>query len=162
MRVLLLLVGLAHGADPRLAPTLQDLDASLDRATRLLARAAEAEDTLATAQLAWVDDRCPEGACPRVRVVDLVGDQLEAGRSLRADLQGARAELDRTRRMVAFAPLRSLLDPGRQARLDALLREVERRGRAYAARVAWTRAFVQPWATRAGVSQAVCPPEAQP
>ncbi len=108
MRLLLwLAVGLA--SEPMLAPTLQDLDASMLRVARLMERAAEHEDDLAAAQALWVDDRCSEQQCTAARVADLVRQQREAGSRLRQDVQGARAELVRADRMVVFPPLHPAL-----------------------------------------------------
>ncbi len=161
MRLLLwLAVGLA--SEPMLAPTLQDLDASMLRVARLMERAAEHEDDLAAAQALWVDDRCSEQQCTAARVADLVRQQREAGSRLRQDVQGARAELVRADRMVVFPPLHPLVDSDRKARLDALRTETDRRSRSYTARAAWARALVEPLAVQQGLAPEICPPEDAP
>ncbi len=159
---LMLLLALGLASEPMLAPTLQDLDASLLRVARLMQRAGEHEDDLAAVQALWVDDGCTERKCTAARVADLVQQQREAGSRLRQDVQGARAELVRADRMVVFPPLLPLVDSDRKAQLDALRIETDRRSRSYAARAAWARVLVEPVAVQQGLAPEICPPDEAP
>lgn len=139
-----------------LAPTLPDLDASLDQSERLLDEVGEAEHRLAAAQAAWLEAGCERAACARPVAIDVAAGARGAGQALRDRLQSARAELVRAERIAAFAPLRPLVDPARLTRLDALRDRVDRALRAYLARSAWAAAWIEPALRRLGVGPAPC------
>ncbi len=140
-----------------LAPTLRDLDASLDRADLLAERARAAEIDLAGAQAAWIEDGCDVG-CPRSRAVPLVARSRQAGAELRATLQSARAEIERALGMASFATLRPLVDPRRASRVGDLRSRIDRASRAYLARAAWAERWIEPEARRLGLPSPECPP----
>lgn len=144
-----------------LAPTLRDLDASLDRSEHLADRARAAEIDLAGAQAAWIEGGCDTG-CPRSLAVTLVARSREAGAELRAALQSARAELHRGSGMASFATLRPLVDPRRATRVSELSTRIERASRAYLARVAWAERWMEPEARRLGLPCPTCPPPEGP
>lgn len=157
---MLTLLGLLVCAPPDLlAPSIDDLDASLERLERRVEEARASDESWARAERAWLDaggaeHRCrPVEACAR-RVVEL----RAAAREARWFAQAARAEWLRSRRMTEFPPLRVLVRGGRARRWGTLTRAVERATRVYVTRLAWHRRFVERWAARhaRAVAEAEC------
>lgn len=141
--LLLLLLGAPPGL---LAPSIADLDRSLDRLERLLDAAEEADAAWSSAQRAWVLAECPAWRCKSAVGARLAATARGAARRTRTFAQSARAEWVRARRILSFDAVRPLVREARAQRAARLLARLEQASRRYAVRLAWNERYVERWA----------------
>lgn len=153
-------LGLGLAADDTLlAPTLADFDRSLARVERLLESAHDEGVRLGLAQSAWIDAGCLTGPCDVTRAAAVAVEVQEAGHHDRELIQGARAELDRLRRISVEQTVAPLVDAPRHARLAAAVSRASVAANTWSVRVAWYTRFVAPWvAAHADAVRAACVP----
>lgn len=141
------LLGLLAAAPNLLAPSLEDLDQSLDRTEGLLEQAEEEDVTWSAAQRAWVSARCTmRGGCSTELSARLAVLLRGAARRTRAFAQSARAEWARAERIRAFDAVWPLVGEDRGRRWRDLERRLDRVSQRYAIRLGWNTRFVETWA----------------
>ncbi len=140
------LLALVLGAPPLLAPSVHDLDRSLDRVARLLDRAEEADGRWSLAQRAFVSLGCPSWRCASDEGRPVAARLDSAAVDHHRATQGARAEWARAQRILGFEAVRPLLGPGRRDRAESLEARLLTLSRRYVARLAWNARFADRWA----------------
>lgn len=142
-----------------LAPSVLDLDASLDRLEQLTERAERTERSWAATERRFFD-RCVMLRCASHLGARLVAQSRGEARELRAFAQSARAELGRARRMASVETVRPLVRGEREARMRTLDARARRAADRYVTRLAWHDRYVEAWAVYhpGPIARAVCAP----
>lgn len=142
----LLVPSLVAAPPALLAPSVADLDKSLDRVQRLIERAEALDRSWGKRQQGWVLARCPTWACSAEVGAEIVLDLRQAARDMRRFAQSARAEWARADRIRTFDAVRPLVRGTRVRRWQTLEERLDRVSLRYSVRAAWNDRFVEPWA----------------
>ena len=158
--VVLVSTALAAPAD-LLAPSIADLDRSLDRLQSALRSARDVDGRWSKLQEAWVTTECAVWACSSSIGAAQVVRLRAAARAGRRFAQAARAEASRTDRIRSFDAVGPLIQGARRRRVRRLLRELDLISRRFATRLAWNARFVERWAAgHAGAIRTIsCEPD---
>lgn len=130
-----------------LAPSVADLDKSLDRIESLLGRSQKSDTRWSKAQKDWLKT-CVRSPCPRDVGATQILELRAAARSTRVFIQSARAEWSRAERIRSFQAVRPLIQGPRNQRREEVFIRLDRAERRFAIRLAWNERFAETWATR--------------